>query len=442
MDQGAALPSPLPADVVPPVPWETARKLGLVGVALTGGATVLGAVVTGLGDNAPWLLNTARLFLVAFGLVIAGLAVSFRPDLWKVWGLGITTTLLAIAGTPASWDTFRLLFTVLTCLAVLGAVVAGAPPKWRYRVLTVGIVFHFSGIFLATTSPPTGRYGAPWLVEQLYYRVYNPYLYFLHLRNAYHFYSPEPGPASLLAFLLKTEVGEETLPNGTKAPKYEYQWVVFPKRPADIRDPLGLTYYRRLSLTEQVARPYPPLMLQESFERSEVRERRYLVTLPGADPQIPFHPNEQVFDQYLVPQPDITRYLLPSYAQHVIIENIPQQLWGKTTAKAYRLEHRILPVEAFRTPEGQPYHPVTYRVLFLGEFGFAPDPAAPGKTHIVLVNPQEPMLYWMLPVIHRSVVGARTDYLDYFSAHALGVRVENLDQEPYASRAFDWSQLR
>ncbi len=32
---------------------------------------------------------------------------------------------------------------------------------------------------------------------------YNPYLHFLYMRNAYHFYSPHPGPASVLVFYMQ-----------------------------------------------------------------------------------------------------------------------------------------------------------------------------------------------------------------------------------------------
>ena len=44
---------------------------------------------------------------------------------------------------------------------------------------------------------------------QAFNRVYNPYLQFIYQRNAYHFYSPDPGPASVLVFLLKTETGTD-----------------------------------------------------------------------------------------------------------------------------------------------------------------------------------------------------------------------------------------
>src|SRR5207245_8728727 len=141
---------------------------------------------------------------------------------------------------------------VLTGAAAAGAGVLQLAPGWRLVAISAAMVFHFTGIFMATTSPPP----TPWLTEQLFQRVFNPYLQFVYLRNAYHFYSPEPGPASLVAFHLKTETGSDP---STGAKQYQYEWVVIPRRPADVRDPLGLSYYRRLSLTEQMARGSPGL---------------------------------------------------------------------------------------------------------------------------------------------------------------------------------------
>jgi hypothetical protein len=137
------------------------------------------------------------------------------------------------------------------------------------------------GIFFATTTPPS----TPWVTEQAFVRVYNPYLQFIYMRNAYHFYSPEPGPASVLVCLLKTETGTDD--NGQK--QYTTKWVVLPKRPADVKDPLGLTYYRRLSITEQLARASAGLIQStNAAEKNEMLPRRQAVSH-----LIPMHPVEE-----------------------------------------------------------------------------------------------------------------------------------------------------
>jgi hypothetical protein len=78
---------------------------------------------------------------------------------------------------------------------------------------------------------------------------------------------------------------------------------------------------------------------------------------------------------------------------------------------------------------GDPYHPTTYRPMFLGEFGFVKDPATPDQpARVELLNPQEPLLYWLVPVIPHPERAAPNDYDDLMSKHA--------------GLPFDWSQLR
>ena len=57
-----------------------------------------------------------------------------------------------------------------------------------------------------------------------------------------------------------------------------------------------------------------------------------------------------------------------------------------------------------------PYHPTTYKPFFLGEFD------RDGK----LVNPQDPMLYWLVPIVSKPPTPGTDDknYIDYMSKHA------------------------
>ena len=418
-------------EVVPPIAWETTRKIALIGLGLTGTAAALGLLAAAI--DPPAILHTVRLFFVFFGAVIAGLAISFRSDLWQPWALGACTALLAVFGTPAHWDSFQILFGVLTGLALLRAGLVVAPQRIRLGIVSAFLLLHFFGILLATTSPnPT-----PWMVDQLYRRVYEPYLQFVYLRNAYHFYSPEPGPASILVCLLKTEDGEDVGADGIRRKKYRTEWVATPRRPADIRDPLGVTYFRRLSLTDQISHGYPDMTNVETLEKSEIRARRYQLTQGGNKPYIRMHPFEPDNLEYRLPEPIVSRYLLPSYAQHLLMD-LPEGDRKKTTVKLYRVEHRTLTVGAYiglvnpgKRP-GDPYHPTTYWPYFMGEFGFAPVPNKPGEWRVELLDPQEPMLYWLVPIIgdpgSSTTDPNRKDYIDYLSVHA--------------GREFDWSLLR
>lgn len=436
MDRDA--PPPVPAsseEVVPPFEWAAVRKVGVAGLALLAIAAGLGGVATAV--EVPWPVHTARLFLVLFGTITAGAAVSMRPDLWSAWAIGAIGAALAVVGTPAHWDSFRLLFLILAALAVVGVAARAAPAGYRMPAVSAVVLFHFAGIFFATTTPPA----TPWVTEQAFVRVYNPYLQFLYLRNAYHFYSPQPGPASLLVFLFKTE----TSAPGAEVKTYDTKWVVMPRRPADVKDPLGLTYYRRLSITEQLARGSPGLRAG-SFERDEILTRRKSLAATNV---IPMHPYDDQDAQYSLPNPDVQRYVIPSYASHVILENTPDaKTAARTTVRIYRLQHNTLTVEEFnnwrKQPGGaNPYHPMTYRPYFMGEYN------ALGE----LVDSQEPMLYWLVPILPRPggvPPGApKRPFLDYLSFHALGpdvlgdeTRVIDLDDPKFKDKVFDWSQLR
>ena len=234
------------------------------------------------------------------------------------------------------------------------------------------------------------------------------------------------------------EVGTEADAVGQTRKKYETRWVVLPRRPADIRDPLGLSYFRRLSITEQLVRGAPDFT-STSFEKSDVRARRVRRTVPGTEPYYPFHPTEPEAYQYRLPAPEVTRFYLPSYAQHLILELTPDaETAARTTIKLYRIEHRTLPVEALigvGGPTGQklsPYSPLTYRPFFLGEYRpVSADPANPYKPRVELVNPKDDMLYWLLPVLPDPEYrpnGGKKEFVDYMSAHA--------------GLEFNWSQLR
>ena len=443
MDRDAVPAADSLAGVVPPFEWAAVRKVATVGLGMLTGAAALGLVATLMGSP-PWVLHTARLVLVLAGAVTTGAAVSMRPDLWRAWAVGAVGALLAVAGTPAHWDSFRLLFAAFTAVAVVWTLALLAPRPYRVPVVSAAVVFHFTGIFLATTTPPS----TPWVTEQAFIRVYNPYLQMIYMRNAYHFYSPEPGPASVLVCALKTETGTDA--SGRK--QYQTKWVVLPKRPADVRDPMGLTYYRRLSITEQLARATPGLLTPTNVaERNEMLPRRQAVAQV-----IPLDPREDKLTQYRLPQPEIARYVIPSYASHVILDNTDRTTAGKTTVKLYRMEHRTLSVEEFVNTRGKggpglsPYHPTTYRPFFLGEFGYVPDPDKPGGVRIELLNPQEPMLYWLVPILPRP--GGvppgdpnKREFIDFLSIHALdplNLSIDEVDDPKYRDRVFDWSQLR
>jgi hypothetical protein len=143
--------------------------------------------------------------------------------------------------------------------------------------------------------------------------------------------------------------------------------------------------------------------------------------------------------------------VLLSSGSQVFLQN-PQNKHaaGMTTVKVYRLQHNTMTVEDFINARKRadaitsPYHPTTYRPIFMGEFNARGD----------LINPQEPMLYWVVPIVMRpgGVPPGDTNkrpFLDYMSFHALGpeglgpdTTVDDLGDPKFKGRVFDWGQLR
>jgi hypothetical protein len=184
----------------------------------------------------------------------------------------------------------------------------------------------------------------------------------------------------------------------------------------------------------------------EYFERSEVVSRRRQLAIPGTVPYVPMHPSMPDSEEYILPPATASRYYLPAYAQHILME-LPEKEQRETTVKIYRLEHRSLTAASFigiaapgrRAGDpykpGDPYHPTTFLPYFLGEFGFVQDSNDPDhkRMKVELIDPKDPMLYWLVPVVGDiggtgSIDPKRKDYTDYFSVHA--------------GAEFDWSTLR
>jgi hypothetical protein len=394
-------------EVVPPPSDLFVLRSRVAGAVLCGAAAALSLAVAATGDLL--VLQSARVWLTLAGVVTAGGALSLRPMSPVSWLVAAATLAAAYAGFPDHWDSFRFLASVLVCVSLAGATLTALPVGVREVVGVTYFVFHFGGILTATTWPsPT-----PWITSQLGNRLYEPYLKFLYLKNAYHFYSPDPGPASHLYFLVKYRTDEVDAATGKPAERLE--WVTLPTRPEQVKDPLALTYYRRLALSEHCAMATPDAFTPATFEKSEAYTRRMEVhngLRPGY-PKIPIAPpeTEPWGVQYKVPAPTITTYILPSYVRHVAAHHGGP---GRTVVmiRAYRLEHRIWP-PGYLATGSDPYDATSYRPYFLGDYD------ATGT----LIDPQDPMLYWLVPVLPKPGGASPGDpkkkaFDDYLEKHA------------------------
>jgi hypothetical protein len=415
---------PTSVEVLPPIDPAIVQRRALVGLIFVGIAATVGGLVDAASLDSP-AIAAVRLLLTGIGLVVIGSALTLRVDVPRHWLIAaLAAGLASFLAVPANWDSFRLLTGVIAAASLAGAILTYLPLTISLGIISLGALFHFGGIFVATTLPePT-----PWWSNQASSKVYQPYLSFIYMRNAYHFYSPDPGPASHVFVLLTYE--RDRIDPQTGKNEVLNEWITLPRRDKHMKDPLGLTYYRRLSLTEMVSGTIPDLYSASSFEKGDVRERRVKVAallseeerIPLADPTM-----MPEYLQYRVPRQDITRYLLPSYAKHLAIENSQPARGSEpalkvTKMRIYRAEHAIIqPAEFVKARDV--YHPTTFRVYYLGEYD--PD----GK----LSDSTDPMLYWLVPVVPKINGPSPTDpekrdYEDFLSRHA--------------KFQFDWRKLR
>lgn len=395
--------------VIPPPSPQTIIRTRMAGIVILGISAIPGLIELGTGEWSPSFLITIRIWLTLIGGIVAGTALSLNPTSAVSWLFAAGSMGLARLGFPNHWDSFQFLATVLAAISLAGAVLAAIPIGIRCAIVVTYIIFHFGGILTATTWPtPT-----PWITDQLGNRVYHPYLKFLYLGNAYHFYSPEPGPASHLYFLLKFRT--KAIDPKTGKPTEKLEWVTLPTRPEQVKDPLALTYYRRLAISEQCAAGTPDAFTPATFEKSEQYSRRIEVDqgLRPGYPKIPIAPPEiePWGVQCKVPSSRITAHILPSYVRHLAVHHSSDDR-EVVMIRCYRLEHRIMP-PAFLASGVDPYHPATYRPYFLGDY----------DSTGTLIDPQDPMLYWLVPIVKKPGGPSpsdprKRDYDDYLEKHA------------------------
>jgi hypothetical protein len=348
-----------------------------------------GLVLLGLGvlvDQAGPIsaLDIPRLVVGFLAILGAGIGLSLAPGKPFGWaGLGLAF-LGASLGFPAEWDSYRMFCRIGAMFTLLFAVGWILPRPVRFVLAGAWILFHFIGILSAVLSPSP----QPWSMHQLWVRVYRPYLQFLYMNNAYQFYSPDPGPATMFWCCLEYHLPKDVAPTADK-PKRLVQWVKFPTRPTMYRDPLGQSYYRRLALTELASSTSPPSYDVNSQEYQAMQRRR------DARRDIPYHPVSD-FNTPRFPAALAQRIVLPSYIRHIAWE-YPVEGYEIHSLKLYRVLHEIIPVPSFvgkMTPDSNPlsvYEPSSYVPTFQGEFDINGE----------LIDKQEPLLYWVTPILIR-----------------------------------------
>jgi hypothetical protein len=307
----------------------------------------------------------------------------------------------------ADWFTLVHFLYILGLVAVAAAPLTAASDSWRRRAITGLIVFHFLGIFTATL----GSGPQPWLISQVWTRIYRPYLEFLYLNNAYHFYSPEPGPASFLWFRLYYAEADG---------KEQAEWFKVPKinDKGEHGHPTSMLYQRYLSLTEHTIHREQFVADNPDFEA--VAKKRWKWTPEGAkqeqvvgdhptkqDILVPVHPNRTPSQQYFGAT-DAVKRVLASYTRHLLrqqAEEHPERRY--TSVRVYRVMHDI-PAPMLYQAGWSPTDPQFYTPIYMGEYG------ADGK----LRDPSNALLYWVLPILRDPPEQPESPIRDWCRRHA------------------------
>jgi hypothetical protein len=342
-------------------------------IAIGGTISIAVAAALEFADNGSNFFVVVRVLLTLLGALAIGIALYLRPSNVWLYVLACFAATLARFGFPAEWDSGPILSGFAAIVAGIGAVLVALPVPYRKVFASVLLLLHFGGILTAMTAP-----GAqPWISSAFGVLFYRPYLQSMYLTNAYHFYSPEPGPASQAWFCIKYK------PDANN--EVSVRWYKFPRRPEHMTDPLSLSYYRRLSLTMQLEN-----RALASYVTDEMKRARLLAS--QGDNGIPIHPEfVPIETQYRLPADSVRDFVLPSYVRHVA--NLPETQHddGRTkidTIRVYLAEHRILrPLNMQMGME--PYDPTTYYPYYMGEF----------STDGRLVNSRDILLYWLVPII-------------------------------------------
>jgi len=364
---------------------------------LLGGALGVAVLVMLLHAFAPQLVG-ARAWLIAVAMLSAlgGVGVRLRAaredadNRFKTAGivaLACAVPLFCRVSLDPDWDSVGMLLDVFLGVGLAAAALLLLPRLARRLILTVLVLIHFGGILSAVGSPAPAGGQRSWLINQLWVGVYRPYLHFMYLNNAYHFYSPDPGPPILIWFRLEYE--------DDKA-----RWLEVPNL-GDERSKLA--FQRRLALGESINQ----LNWQTQWDFEARWERRIEAgrnfkgrgTIPPMD-----DPTLGRYFEYREPIP-YSKRMLESYARFVLShypyvdeQGVQHPEYKPLKVKIYRVIHAI--ADTNNIANGfNPYSPRTYLPYYQGEFdttGRHLD--GPTFKDGQVVKPGDPFLYWLIPI--------------------------------------------
>jgi len=322
------------------------------------------------------------LTILALIQVSACVAVGIVMRLMQIGSGNATTSAAAVlyvaAGVPLlglftqnqEWDSGILVFRVLTSLCLIGGLLAALPRLVRRVLVSAFFVYHFVGISMAATTLAIRGEQPGWLNIQLSQHIYKDYLNFMYLTNAYHYYSPDPGPPQLFYFCIE-------YPPTPGHPTGQHQWVSVPKR-EDFRT--RLEYQRRLGVTESTndvtgITPLPVQSFLVNYRKNQCNDP----AVPGKRALDVENTEEAlklgISAATMIRKPSAySQAMLRAYARYaanhypLLDDNGDPVPGGKATSvKVYRVTHLIL--SPYRFAKGiDPLDKEQYLAVFQGEY--------------------------------------------------------------------------
>jgi hypothetical protein len=377
------------------------------------------AVVTALAaTGVAFLLST---FLTGGGLAFCGVltfvgllagagAVWIRPRSAGVLGLAALAALLAsFVADAGEWDSIAVLLRILAIFSGVSALAVLLPQGLRRVVVSLIILWHFGGILSATTNIAPG----PWWSAQIWTYVYRPYLQYMYMNNAYHYYSPNPGPASVLWFRIEYEPTKEVDKDGVERTFKHRRWVKIPEVDDDgVRVRPGRDHKRYWPAVEYTRH----LSIAESINQGTTGPSELAQRLRNQHrSEIPFIPPRSE-PQYHEP-PTLAKHWLAGYVRHVAkyfpFEDRPEL--NVKGIKVYLVIHHIL--EPWEVAGGaDPNDLSLYEPYYMGNYNPDGTLKSASEGGVTLeVNPKlpheheplfgavrevdrDPFLYWYIPI--------------------------------------------
>jgi hypothetical protein len=315
---------------------------------------------------------------------------------------------------PDRWGTLGMFLRALFAVCLLAAALVLVSVRLRRLVLSLLIVLHLGGIVTACLNSPPNN---PLLIQQLWTRIFRPYLEFMYLNNPYRFYAPEPNPASYLWFRLIYDT-----PEGSQQQGWWYKVPQLDDRGNSLHA-VTLEYQRFLPLTAWVsANELPPSLTDVKgnvidFYKDRLQRQpldanaapQVVVGVPKIEGfRIPIDANQQLYYQYLKPTAD-ARMLLSSYSRYVArnFASHPEHAdWRLNSMKIYRVVHKI-PEQNWLSHDWPANDPVLYQPIYLGKYD------AEGN-----LMENDPFLYWVLPIVRANSYVPASRIWDFARLHA------------------------